>query len=291
MFRNVVIGVDHGEGGHDAVALAHQLVSPSSTVTIAHVYTGDPYVYRGVSSEYAAYERRRDLEHMAHARAEVGAAAELRWHRAAFVSTGLEELCEALNADLLVIGAPQRHGLEHLLEHDTAHAVRDRVPAAVAVAPLGYRCAPRALDEVGVGYNGSEASRNALRAARVLASDHGSRLSACEVIDASPRPGEGAVPDEFADVTRRRLARLTGAQAHVAWGWPSEELTLFSRVVDLLVIGSARRTRLGRPRRNAVARELVRTTRCPLVIVRGAAGAARNVAEVQWPVPRASAGP
>ena len=155
MFKNLIVGVDHREGGRDAVALAQQLVSRASTLTVAHVYTGDPYVYRGVSSEYAAYERKRDLERMAQARADAGAEAEIRWHRASSVGCGLHELCEALHADLLVVGAPHRHGFGHLLEYDAGRALRDSFPRAIAIAPVGYRCEPSTIDEVGVGYTGS----------------------------------------------------------------------------------------------------------------------------------------
>jgi nucleotide-binding universal stress UspA family protein len=290
MFKNVVVGVDHREGGRDAVALAQQLVSAASTLTVAHVYTGDPSVYRGVSSEYAAHERRRDLERMAQARADAGAEAELRWHQASSVGCGLHELCEALHADLLVVGAPHRHGFGHLLEHDAGRTLRDSVPRAIAIAPVGYRCEPPTVDEVGVGYTGSRASRDALRVARELASEYGSRLSAFEAIDVSAGAVESPAADETLRAARARIAKLTGAEAHAAWGRPSEELTLYSRVVDLLVIGSPRRLTLGRPRRSGVARELARTARCPLLVVRATAVPSRDVANGRSHATRASTG-
>jgi len=54
MFRNVIVGVDHHEGGRDAVVLAKQLVSGTGRLTLAHVSAGDPYAYPGVSVEHAA---------------------------------------------------------------------------------------------------------------------------------------------------------------------------------------------------------------------------------------------
>ena len=290
MFKNLIVGVDHREGGRDAVALAQQLVSRASTLTVAHVYTGDPCVYRGVSSEYAAYERKRDLERMAQARADAGAEAEIRWHRASSVGRGLHELCEALHADLLVVGAPHRHGFGHLLEYDAGRALRDSFPRAIAIAPVGYRCEPSTIDEVGVGYTGSQTSRDALRVARELASGYGSRLSAFEAIDVSAGAVDSPVADETLRAARARIARLTGAEAHAAWGRPSEELTLYSRVVDLLVIGSPRRLTLGRPRRSGVARELARTARCPLLVVRPTAVSSRDVANGRSHATRASTG-
>ena len=247
MFRNVLVGVDHLGGGRDAVALAQQLVSSESTVIVAHVYTGDPYVYRGVGAEYTWYERKRDLDRMVQALAEAGVQAERRWHRASSVGRGLQELCATLDADLLVLGAPRRHGFEHLLEHAADGAQRASLPLGVAVAPVGHECEPSTIDEIGVGYSGSEASRTALRVAEELANRHGSRLSVFE--------------------------------AHSSWGRPPEELALFSRIVDLLVIGSPRRITPRRPRPGGVARELARHARCPLLVVRPAAVSSSDVAD------------
>ena len=57
MFTNVLIGVDHHCCATDAIALAKQLSAEGATLTLAHVYAGDPYVYRGVSAEYEASVR------------------------------------------------------------------------------------------------------------------------------------------------------------------------------------------------------------------------------------------
>ena len=38
MFRNVIVGVDHHDGGRDAVALAIHLLGRGGHLTLAHVY-------------------------------------------------------------------------------------------------------------------------------------------------------------------------------------------------------------------------------------------------------------
>jgi nucleotide-binding universal stress UspA family protein len=40
MFNNVLVGVDGGPGGRDAVALASRLIDPSGKLTLAHVHSG-----------------------------------------------------------------------------------------------------------------------------------------------------------------------------------------------------------------------------------------------------------
>jgi nucleotide-binding universal stress UspA family protein len=267
MFRNVIVGVDHHEGGRDAAGLAQQLGSESERLILAHVYTGDPYVYRGVSPEYAESERARDLDLMAHARADAGLDAELRWHRASSVVDGLNELCAALDADLLVVGASHHRGYARLLQPADAGAL-DGDAWSVAIAPVGYSFQPAVIAEIGVGYDGTAASEYALRVARELACTYQSRLSAFNVVDVPPHLADTPVADELVHAARRRMARPAGAEPHAASGRPSEELTLYSRLVDLLVIGAPGDVAGAGPRRSGVARELARSSRCPLLVVR-----------------------
>jgi nucleotide-binding universal stress UspA family protein len=270
MFRNVIVGVDHREGGRDAIALAMLLLGPDGQLMFAHVYAGDPYAYRGVSAAYEASERRHDLELLTQARADVGVRAELRWRRASSVAQGLHELCETAHADLLVLGASRQHGMARAIHADDARAALKRAPCAVAIAPANFRSSASQLREIGVGYDGSAESTHALRVARELAAMYGSRLSAFQAIDGPVRLLDAAASDEKVKAARSSLRRLGGLEAHAARGRPAEELTLYSRVVDLLVIGSPARLRRGPPGRSGVARELARTARCPLLVVGGA---------------------
>jgi hypothetical protein len=48
-----------------------------------------------------------------------------------------------------------------MLGDDTSHALNG-APCAVAVAPIGFAREPYTLAEIGVAYNGSEESRNAV---------------------------------------------------------------------------------------------------------------------------------
>jgi len=74
MFRKVIVGVDHHDGGRDAIALAARLLGPRGQLTFAHVSAGDLSGYRAGSAAYEASERRHDLELLRQARAAAGEA-------------------------------------------------------------------------------------------------------------------------------------------------------------------------------------------------------------------------
>ena len=48
MFKNVLVGVDGRQGGHDAIALARRLAAPDATITLAHIYGSEWLLPRGV---------------------------------------------------------------------------------------------------------------------------------------------------------------------------------------------------------------------------------------------------
>jgi hypothetical protein len=62
-----------------------------------------------------------------------------------------------------------------------------------------------------------------------------------------------------------------GVEAHVTYGDPAEELTVYSASVDLLVIGSRNYGPFGCLIHGSIAKQLARTARCPLLVLpRGA---------------------
>ena len=54
MFKNVLVGVDDGQGGRDAIALARVLRAPDGELTLAHILAHDGHGYRGPSAAYEA---------------------------------------------------------------------------------------------------------------------------------------------------------------------------------------------------------------------------------------------
>jgi nucleotide-binding universal stress UspA family protein len=272
MFANVLVGVDHHEGGRDAIALAQQLLTAEAELTLAHVYAGDPCVYRGVSAEYEAAKRQDDLELLLHTLEETGVQAQLRWRRASSVSLGLRELCEQLGADLLVVGASPRRPAGRRLLGDDTRGVLDGAPCPVAIAPAGYRRESVGMRAIGVGYDGSPECQRALRVARDIAAAKGSTLSAFGAVHVptfdfhSPSPGDDEVA-ELVQAAYDQIADLGGIEARAAYGDPVKQLTLYSAGLDLLAIGAREYDPIRRPIHRSTARKLARTVHCPLLIV------------------------
>jgi nucleotide-binding universal stress UspA family protein len=273
MFKNVLVGVDQGQGGRDAIALAEVLLAPGGDLTLAHVFI-EPFLGSRVWSNPEAvprHEHAREL--LERAATEAGVTAHIRWHAATSVGRGLHEMAEAIEADLLVVGS-SRHGLlgRVRLADDTGAALNG-APCAIAVAPGGYSSERHSLmREIGVGYDGSPASEQALALARTLADESEAKLSAFHAV-ATPsyvfhgRTAVGTLIKDLVDEARRRIAEHDGVEAHAAYGDPAEELTLYSASLDLLVLGSRNYGPLGRLVHGNATHRLARTARCPLLVL------------------------
>lgn len=290
MFRNVLVGVDGAEGGADAIALARVLAGEGGEVTFGHVIHDGPHGPRGWPEPSAPTAREHAAEVLERARSASGIDAHVRWCGASSVGRGLHELAETVGADLLVVGSSRRALLGRTRLADDTRAALNGAPCAVAIAPTGYSIGPPALmREVGVGYDGSPESEQALSVARSLADEFGSRLSAFHAlaIPAFVHLGEPAhIRETISDLvrdSRERIGELGDLEPHAAYGDPVEELTLYSASLDLLVIGSRGYGPLGRLLYGSTAQALARSARCPLLVL------TRAVLEARTGLPRAAA--
>ena len=100
------------------------------------------------------------------------------------------------------------------------------------------------MREIGVGYDGSPESEQALELARQLAPEVGAKLSAFQAIavpstalSTEPLPFDEMVSALVAEA-RDRIAALGDIEPHAAYGEAAEELALYSASLDLLVVGS-----------------------------------------------------
>jgi nucleotide-binding universal stress UspA family protein len=275
MFSNVVVGVDEHQGGSDAIALAKNLAARYADVRLAHIYAAAPAGRSSALSDRDAYDRGREL--LAAAREKAGIEARLTCVSGPSVGRGLHQVAELKRADLLVVGSSRRGLLGRVLLRDDTRAALNGAPCAVAIAPTGYSQQPAAMREIGVGYNGSAESEHALDLARMLAGEHGARLSAFEAVSlpaylftGGPAPVEETIEDAVKDA-RQRVAALEGVEPHAAYGHPSEELALYSASLDLLVIGSRDYGPLGRLVHGSTSQELARSARCALLVLTRAA--------------------
>jgi nucleotide-binding universal stress UspA family protein len=275
MFDNVLVGVDDG-GGSDAVALAKRLVAEHGQLTLAHIFRGDDETWRGARPPADQREERRIYAMLEGTAKRAGVDAELRWHGASAPGRGLHELAEGLHADLLVVGSSRRGLFGRVLLGDDTRRALNGAPCAVAIAPAGYADEPGLIREIGVAYNGSPESEHALGVARALAEQHDSKLSAFEAVTV-PRVALGSgvgikdVMREVVDDHRSRLSALEGVEPHAAFGYPAEELSLYSASLGLLLVGSRSYGPMGRLLHGSTAQKLTRTARCPLLVITRAA--------------------
>lgn len=277
MFNNVIVGVDGEAGGRDALALARLLLADGGQLTLANVYNGGSFLVQGATPAYDLVEEDDANAVLEATRREAGLEAKLRIYGEPSVGKGLHVLAEDAKADLLVIGSSRRGLVGRVMLGNDTRAAINGAPCAVAVAPAGYAAEPKALREIGVGYNASRESEHALSVARELAQAYGAKLSAFEAV-AIPTymvpamtAGDGTPLSDMVDDARERIAALGGVEAHAAYGEPAEELALYSASLDLLVVGSRDYGPFGRLVHGSTTLELSRSARCPLlVLTRGA---------------------
>lgn len=287
---SIVIGHDGSESGDDAAALGAQLAQATGeAAVVVAVYPEENPIGAGrVDAEWVAYMRGEAEEAIGAAKrflAARGVSADYRVVGSSSAAHGLDDIAEAEQASMIVVGSSPRGARRRISPGSTGERLLHGAICPVAVAPRGMR--ERAPDTpvrtIGVAYIDSAESREALRVASELASETGASLTLYTVValrsevvapvigrDAeisflkSLREGVGAALDE----ALASLPEGLQATAELLEGDVVEELaSLDEREVDLLVCGSrgygpVRRVLLG-----GVSRRLIRRAACPLVVV------------------------
>jgi nucleotide-binding universal stress UspA family protein len=166
-----------------------------------------------------------------------------------------------------------------LLGDDTSSSLNG-APCAVAIAPRGYAEMPDGLANIGIGYDASPESRQALAAARALAERHGSKLHTLSVVslqsipDGEPIPANWpAIAGQLVDDELKRFHDVEDVDGDATYGEPSEELARFGEELDLLIVGSRGYGPMGRLFNGSTSNYLAHRARCPLLVLpRTAAG-------------------
>lgn len=169
------------------------------------------------------------------------------------VGLGLRQLATSHSNDLLVVGR-RHHGLFGRAFHsdDTSGALNG-TPCPIAVAPPGFGEQPPALARIGVGYDGSPESQEAIEVALGLASRGEATTVRALTVD-----GEDLPPHELAPGAIAREA---------AHGQPGEVLERFSHELDLLIVGARSNGPTGRLFHGSTAKHLARNAGCALLIL------------------------
>lgn len=273
MFTNILVGIDGGPGGQDALALARHVAEEDAELRLAHFDIKGPLARWGVATHHDPAEKEQALKLLEAVREHAGIDATLHAAVSSSVGRGLHELAEHTGADLIVVGSSARGLLGRVLLGDDTQASLNGASCAVAVAPAGYAHRTVVFREIGVGYNGSPESEYALEVARELASERGVILSAFEAVSLPVLAfdgGDGAIRrdlDRAVKAARERIAALGDVEPHAAYGEAADELALYGASLDMLVIGSRGYGPLGRLVNGSTACRLARTARCPLLVL------------------------
>jgi nucleotide-binding universal stress UspA family protein len=281
MFDHVVVGIDNYDAGRDAVGLATQLASGKRQLTFAYV---EVVALKPPDSADASESPvcRRAMERLASLADEVEVDAEVLCVEARSVASGLHELGVSQRADLLVIGASRRDEYDRALVGDDTREVLGHAACTVGVAPMGFAARPRTMHKIGVAYDGSPESEQALAVARGLARERGAELSA---VHAVPEPvyssrrvtgarlvndpwSSQAEIDEAVENARRQMAQLDDLETHATSGDATEELARYGASVDLLIIGSHKYRPLEAWMSvQSAAQQLADSAPCPMLVL------------------------
>jgi len=268
--------VDGRSGSQDAIALAQRLADSDDSLILTNVcQSGDRPPVRGDGGAYEEFLRTSSNQLLESIRSQAGVDAEILVAPAPSVGKGLREAAESRSADLIVVGSSQhaRHGWVHVADH--ARAALNGAPCAVAVAPIGYRERQDEIIDIGIGYDGSSQSRQAIQTARGLAAALGARTHAMSVVSLESLPAGVSVPADWPHVAAQlvdeeihRWDDVPDVDGDALYGDPREELARFSQDMDLLVIGSRAEGAIGRLWHGTTANYLARRAHCPLLVLR-----------------------
>jgi nucleotide-binding universal stress UspA family protein len=281
MFDNVIVGVDDYDAGRDAVGLATRLASGKRRLTFAYV---EVVALKPPDSGDASESPvcRRAMERLASLADEAGVDAEVLCVEARSVASGLHELGVRRRGDLLVIGASRRDEYDRAFVRDDTREVLRHAPCAVAVAPMGFATRPPSMHKIGVAYDGSPESEQALALARRLARERGAELSAVHAVPEPISTGRGMTGarlvndpwraqseiDEAVGNARSQMAQLDDVEPHATSGNATEELARYGASVDLLIIGSHKYRPLEAWMSvQSTAQQLADSAPCPLLVL------------------------
>ena len=274
MFGNVLVGVDGAAGGRDAIALGRAILEPGGSLTLLNIRAEPTGWLYGPAPGLSEGEREASERILAEARAEAGGDVEVITLPAASPGRGLHVQAEAQGADLIVVGSSSRGLLGRATLGDDTRAALNGAPCAVAIAARGFAPIEQRTAVIGVAYNESPESEQALAVARELASRRDARVRVLEVISYPASFYVGTAPVIYVEAisdavkaAQERLAKLEGVEVEVAQGVPGEELARFGDEVDLLVCGSRGYGPIRRLVVGSTSNYLQRHARCSLLVI------------------------
>jgi nucleotide-binding universal stress UspA family protein len=286
MFDTIVVGVDGRDGGRDALALAGFVQRTfGSEVVAVLAYPHDAFPSRAGSPPFEAgleedaIQAVNDEVHAAGLRAHAVAVPDSSPPRA------LHHAAENEHAGLIVVGSDRQGPIGRVLAGNVTLGTLYGAPCPVAVAPRGLASRTEDLTRIGVGYDGSRESKNALELAREVAVATDATLELVGVVPPLTPVGPWMIaPISTADSERTEHERLKAVvtdalaelgergSARTVVGLPDAELAARSFDLDLLVVGSRGYGPLKRLMLGSTSSKLVRSAACPIIVLPRSAG-------------------
>jgi len=287
----IIVGVNDSAQAKDAVAFARRLAGDGVTLALANAYPYEAWIGRTANPEYRDYLALEAATTLSRARAAVDAD-DVTTHAIADPSPAraLQGLAESHRATLIVVGSTHRGRVGRVLAGTTADRLFHGAPCPVAIVPQGYATRPAVpIRSIGVGYDGSEASRTAVHAAADIARRAGGQLQVIRVFDATEigtpailsGPAYVSLHADFEQAAREDLDRLVASlpasvepQGVFLTGTPGHALIAQSDALDLLLLGGRGYGPRVAVLLGGVSHMVVRDAACPVVVLpRGVPGA------------------
>lgn len=257
----LLVGDSQDEQGRDAIALAAVLAPLLQARVVGIQVVGDP---EGRAGGDGPPEGADDEIHVGRSPARV-----------------LHELASSRHPTMLVVGSSRRAGPGRVFPGGVTERLLQGGPCPIAVAPLHYaRGAPGEPRVIGVAFDGSPESRQALDLAAELATAATATLRVISVYPApepqsNPALGPPSAHEQMRDTLREVVGELPAslrAEPRFRHGDVVDVLTAESELgLDLLVMGSRGYGPVLSVLLGSVSEQTMRRARCPVVIApRGA---------------------
>jgi nucleotide-binding universal stress UspA family protein len=285
----IVVGIDETASAEDALAFARRLADATGArMELASAYPYEEWPSRVASHEFGAFLR-DEAQAVLDGRAASLGDDTVPTHAIADHSPAraLHRLAERLGAALIVVGSTHRGAIGRVLPGSTGERLMHGSPCPVAIAPRGY-AAEGPIGVVGVGYDTSDESEAALRAACRVARAFNAHLRVIRVFDATrvgtpalmTFPGYKAFNQDYEQDQRERFEHTVAAlpsdvsaEAMFLSGRPGTELATQSQDVDLMIVGSRGYGPMAAVMLGGTTHTLIRDAACPVVVLpRGAEG-------------------
>jgi nucleotide-binding universal stress UspA family protein len=289
----IIVGVDESPGSADAVALASALAGiTGAELMLVNVYPYDLHPSRATNYEFEQYLKQDSRELLEQLRSAHAGGAEVKTVAHPSPAHGLHDLADEVDAGLIVVGSTHTGRAGRVLPGSTAERLLHGSPCPVAVAPRGYAETAEPMRMIGCGFDGTEASVQALGTAHRIAGATGARLRVIRVFkpiayDVPPQKGVpmGGISynDTLRDRAEKELDEAVGAlegeprgERFFAVGHAGKVLAEESEELDLLVLGSRGYGPLHSVLVGGVAGRVARDAACPVLVLPRKAGHVRE---------------